>query len=460
MGAEQAKTAVEKKPYDLDNAMLTGTIWKELLRFFFPLLLGTFFQLLYNTVDSMVVGQFVGTVGLSAVGGAAAQIINLMVGFFVGISSGATVVIAQYYGAARRNEVEASVHSAIAIALTGGAIFTVLGVAVAPETLVIMNTPADSLYSSAVYLRLYCLGMIPNMVYNMGSGILRAVGDSKKPTYYLIAGAVTNIVLDFLFVGGFHQGVAGAAIATVISQVVSAVLTLRALCTTDDMYRLSLRRIRLVGKYAGRIIAIGVPAGLRSMMYTFSNIIIQTAVNGFGTNTVAAWGASSRVDALYWTIIESLGTAMTTMIGQNYGAGLYKRVRSIVRQTFLIATIMTLSISGILFVIAPVMYRIFSREQIVIDIGVTITRYLAAFYWSYIGIEVFSGALIGMGDALIPTIITIIGVCVIRILWNVIMVPRYPVLHTVLLNYPITWIITSAAFVIYYFWYVHRKGIR
>lgn len=460
MSTENTIRRGEKRPYDLDNAMLNGTIWKELLRFFFPLLLGTFFQLLYNTVDSMVVGQFVGTIGLSAVGGAAAQIINLLVGFFVGISSGATVVISQYYGAGRKEEVEASVHSAIAIALAGGVLFTIFGVVIAPETLVLMNTPADSLYASAVYLRLYCLGMVPNLVYNMGSGILRAVGDSKSPTYFLIAGAVTNIVLDLLFVGVFGTGVAGAAVATVISQVVSAVLTLRALCKTDDIYKLTLRRIRFVGTYTKRIIAIGVPAGLRSMMYTFSNIIIQTAVNGFGTNTVAAWGASSRVDSLYWMLIESLGTATTTMIGQNYGAGLYKRVRSTVRQAFVIAILITVGLCFLLYGIAPYMYRIFSDDANVIAIGVEITRYLVLYYWTYIAIEILSAALIGMGDALIPTIITILGVCVIRIVWNLVMVPKYPVLHTVLLNYPITWSITSIAFIIYYFYFVHKRGVR
>ena len=455
--ASEVKAAAGEKT--VSNSMLTGIIWKELLKFFFPLLLGTFFQLLYNTVDSIIVGRFVGTVGLSAVGGAPAQLINLMIGFFVGISSGATVVIAQRYGAHNTEGVEQAVHTTIAIALAGGVIFTLFGILAAPSILGWMNTPEEILHDSAVYLSLYCTGMIPNLVYNMGSGILRAVGDSKSPTYYLAAGALTNIGLDLLFVGVFHMGVGGAAVATSLSQLISAVLTLRSLIRSDDIFHLNMRKIRFVPQYTKLIIGIGVPAGFRSMMYTFSNIIIQTAVNGFGTVTVAAWGVSSRVDALYWMLIESLGTSATTMVGQNYGAGLDRRVRQCTRQTTIIATIMTIILSAALFASASFLYGLFSKEPDVIMLGTHITRYFTKYYWVYICIDVFSSVLIGLGDALIPTIITILGVCVMRIIWCLAVVPHFLSLDTVMMSYPISWGITSAAFVIYYLKYVKKHHI-
>lgn len=443
-----------------ENAIVEGVIWKQLLLFFFPLLAGTFFQTLYNTVDAIVVGRFVGKEGLSAVGGAAAVIINLLVGFFVGISSGATVVIAQYYGAKRDDDIEKAVHTAIAIAIAGGLIMNLICLIIAPNLLGIMNTPAETIADSALYLRIYAFGMIPNMIYNMGSGILRAVGDSRHPTYFLIAGALANIVLDLVTVLVFHMGVAGAALATIVSQMVSALLTVLLLMRTRDSYRLTLRHIRFEKVYAAKILGIGIPAGLRSSMYSISNIVIQTAINGFGTDTVAAWAAWGKIDSIYWMVIASLGTATTTFIGQNYGAGKNKRVRQCTRVSLGMAAAVSLLFSLLFRNYAQVLMHAFTEDSSVLLIGRTIAVYLSRFYLTYICIEILSAVLIGMGDALIPTIITILGVCVLRIVWNLTAVPHWHSLRTVLFNYPLTWTVTSTAFLIYYEVYTARHRIR
>lgn len=440
--------------------MTTGVIWERLLAFFFPLLFGTFFQTLYNTVDAMIVGRFVGKEGLSAVGGASAMLINLLVGFFVGISSGATVILSQYRGAGRSREVEAAVHTAIAIALAGGLVMTLLGVFAAPPFLALMNTPKETMSDSVLYLRLYSLGMIPNLVFNMASGILRAAGDSKNPTRFLAAGTLVNIVLDLLFVAVWHQGVAGAAAATVLSQAVSALLAVLLLMKTPEDYRLFLPRIRFEKIYLEKILAIGVPAGLRSSMYALSNLVIQTSINGFGTDTVAAWAADSRIDALYWLLTSSLGTAVTTFVGQNYGAGNYRRVRQCVRQSTLLLVLITLLFSVPVYFFCPALFAIFTDDPAVIRIGVVMARYFCTVYLTYVLIETLSGTLIGMGDALIPTVITILGVCVLRIVWCTVFVPRIGSIQSVMFSYPLTWTVTSAAFLVYYLLYQKRAKKR
>ena len=273
-----------KKQAAASNQITEGVIWKQLLLFFFPILFGTFFQQLYNTTDAVIVGNFVGKEALAAVGGPSATIINLLVGFFVGLSSGATVIISQYYGAEDKNRVSEAVHTAIALAIAGGAVMTVIGIAVSGFSLSAMNTPADILGPSLTYMRIYFLGTIPSMIYNMGSGILRAVGDSKRPLYFLIASCFINIVLDLFFVVVLQMGVAGAAIATILSQTLSALMTVVALMRASDSYRLILTRIRFHKVHLFNIVKIGLPAGrnhfpgtgrLRAFPFLVSNAAIR-----------------------------------------------------------------------------------------------------------------------------------------------------------------------------------------
>lgn len=442
-----------------ENKITEGVIWKQLLLFFFPLLFGTFFQQLYNTVDAVIVGRYVGKEALAAVGGAAAMIINLFVGFFVGISAGATVTISQFFGGGRMREVKDAIHTSIALAVAAGALIMAAGLIWSPQALVWMDTPQETMRESVLYIRIYFLGMIGNLIYNMGAGILRAMGDSRRPLYFLIASCVVNVVLDIFFAIVLEMGVEGVAIATILSQVFSAVLVCLALSRLDGEYRLELKGIRFHGWVLKRIIAIGLPAGFQSLMYSVSNVIIQVDVNNFGTSTVAAWTAYSKVDALFWMVVSAFGISVTTFVGQNYGAGLYKRVRSGVRQCLLVTAIFTILISAALYPSGGMLLKLFSKDAEVIEIGIMMIHFMVPTYISYICIEIYSGALRGMGSAFIPTLITGGGICVLRVVWLFLAVPRWPHLKTVMLSYPITWVTTSLLFIVYYQWYMRKHKI-
>lgn len=432
------------------NPITEGSIWKQLLAFFFPILLGTFFQQLYNTVDAVVVGNFVGKEALAAVGGSTGTLINLLVGFFVGISAGGTVILSQYYGAGKADETERSVHTAIALSLSGGIVLTVLGLFFSGLALRAIHTPADIFGYALSYMRIYFLGMAGNLVYNISAGILRAVGDSRTPLYFLIFSSLLNLLLDLLFVLVFSLGVNGAALATILSQAVSAMLALYRLSRTGDIYRLSFRCIRFDLPILSSILKIGLPNGFQSVMYTLSNIIIQASINSFGTDVVASWTAYSKIDGLFWMIMSAFGIAATTFSGQNFGAGRYARVRQSVRTGLLMSAVSSILLSGVLLAAGPVFYRLFTKDPTVIDCGLTILRTLAPFYVTYIFIEILSGTIRGTGDSLIPTLITCIGICGTRVFWISAIVPRWHDIRVVALSYPAAWIFTSFAFILYY----------
>ena len=299
----------------LRNGIVEGVIWKELLKFFFPIMLGTLFQQLYNTVDTVVVGQFVGSAAVAAVGGSSAQILSLILGFFVGVSSGATVIVSQYFGCRDEKGVSDAVHTGLMLAIFGGAIMTVLGLVCAPTLLNWMDTPADTLEDSAMYLRIVFLSMIPSMLYNVGSSILRAVGDSKSPLIFLIVCCLLNVALDLLFVIVFKMGVAGVAIATSLAQLASGLLVCWSLMRSKECYRLELKKLRIQRQVMRDTIRIGLPTGLQSMMYTLSNMIITTAINGFGTSVAAAWVVLGKLDGMNWMIVNAFGVAVMTFAG-------------------------------------------------------------------------------------------------------------------------------------------------
>lgn len=447
------------KTKEYNNSITEGVIWKQLLLFFFPLLFGTFFQQLYNTVDAVVVGQFVGKEALAEVGGASAMIINIFVGFFVGISAGATVTISQFFGGKRMREVREAVHTAVALSVAAGIIIMIAGLTGAETVLSWMNTPPETMEGSVLYLRIYFCGMVGNLIYNMGAGILRAMGDSKRPLYFLIASCLVNVVLDLLLVAAAGMGVAGVAAATILSQAFSAVLVILTLLRFPEEYRLRIKSIRFHGWVLKRIVAIGLPAGFQSLMYSLSNALIQTNVNSFGTSTVAAWTAYSKIDALFWMVVSAFGISVTTFVGQNYGAGLYHRVRKGVRQCLLITAVCTLFINVIIIPFGQILFRLFTRDAEVIEIGVMMMRFLVPTFMTYICIEIYSGALRGMGDSLIPMLITCGGICGLRVLWLLLAVPKWNNMKTVMMSYPITWVITSILFLVYYSWYTKKHKI-
>ncbi len=449
-----------KQNQAVGNGITEGVIWKQLLTFFFPLLFGTFFQQLYTTADAIVVGKYVGKEALSAVGGTTGAIINVFVGCFVGISTGATVTISQYYGARREEEVSKTVHSAIMLALTGGALIMVAGIIGAPAALRFMSTPKVIMPYSLIFIRIYFCGMTANLVYNIGAGILRAIGDSRRPLYFLILSCFLNIILDILFVVGFKWGVAGVGIATVISQFFSAVLVCLTLMRSEDCYRLYLRKIRFHKEMLNKIIHIGIPAGFQSLMYSLSNVLIQSNMNQFGTDTIAAWAAYGKIDGVFWMIMGSFGISVTTFVGQNFGAGKNDRVRKGVRVCLIMALSTAVGLSILLSFGGSYVYRLFTDDRQVIEKGMEILHFLVPVYFTYVSIEIFSGSLRGMGSALIPMILTCLGVCVMRILWISVAVPIWPDIRTVIFSYPLAWSITSVLFIIYYQIYVRKRYIR
>lgn len=442
-----------KKRTASGNQITEGIIWKQLLLFFFPIVLGTFFQQLYNTADAIVVGRFVGKEALAAVGGSTGQIINLVVGFFVGLSSGATVVIAQFFGAKDEQNLSKSLHSAIAFSIVGGIVMSILGILLSPVILRLMNTPENVMADSTLYLRVYFGGILFVFLYNIGSGILRAVGDSKRPLYFLIICCFLNIFLDLLLVVVFHMGVAGVALGTLISQAVSAVLIIVTLCRSKEMYHLTLREIRFYRAPLLSLLRIGIPAGFQSVMYNLANVTIQSALNAFGTDAMAAWTAFGKIDSLFWMISGAFGTSVTTFVGQNYGAGKYDRIRKSVKVSLGMFFGTAIAISLIMITLGQYMFYLFTTDDTVIEIGMQILRLIVPAYATFVFIEIYSGALRAMGDVFIPMLMTCGGVCILRILWILVVVPMNSSIQTIMFSYPISWILTSILFFIYF----HRK---
>ena len=430
--------------------IVEGVIWQQLLIFFFPILLGTFFQQLYNTADAMIVGKYVGKQALAAVGGSTGNLINLIVGFFVGLSSGATVIISQFFGARKEKEVSRTVHTAMALAVTMGLFLTVVGWLFSPSLLRLLSTPEDVMEPATVYIRIYFLGMVPSLIYNVGSGILRAVGDSRRPLYFLMAACLTNIVLDLLLVMGLDMGVAGAAWATILSQAVSAVLVMLVLTRSHQSYQVNLRRVRFHGDLIPAILRIGLPAGLQSVMYSLSNVIIQSFINRLGTDTAAAWSAWGRLDGLQWMILNAFGISITTFVGQNFGAMKFDRVKKGVKQCLLMAFAAAACCSGMLMLFGRSLYHLFANDETVIEKGMEILWLIAPYYVTYTCIEILSGAMRGAGEAMAPTLLTLFGVCALRLVWLLVFVARDPTIPRTMFSYPMTWVVTSCLFILYY----------
>lgn len=433
------------------NSLTEGVIWKKLLRFFFPILLGMLFQQLYNTVDAIIVGRYVGASALAAVGGSAAVLTNLVIGFFVGLSSGATVIIAQEYGARNDDKLEETLHTAITFAIFVGVAIMIIGYIAAPGTLRLVKNPEDIMKDSTTYIRIYFMGSVPLLMYNLGSGVLQAIGDSRHPLMYLVVSCFTNIVLDYIFVAKLSMGVAGVAVASIIAMCVSTFLVIRKLLTADGPYRLKINRLGIRVRTLKRILRIGVPSGVQSAMYSLSNIIIQTGVNSFGTVIVAAWTATGKLDGLFWVTSNAFGVAICAFVGQCYGAGKIERMKKSVKTCMLMAQGATAFLVVFLLSIARPAYGLILSETEVIDYAVQLMWYFVPFYFVWTVIEILSGTLRGVGDTLRPMIIIILGTCGVRVLWMLVVVPVWHTLFCVSIVYAISWTITVIAFIIYYF---------
>lgn len=440
---------------DKELDLTTGVIWKQLLLFFFPILIGTFFQQLYNTVDTVIVGKYVGTNALAAVG-STGNLINLIVNFFIGLSSGATVVIAQFYGSNDDIKVSKAVHTSIAMSFICGVVMMIFGLLFSRQCLNMIGVPSDIINDATAYMKLYFLSMIPGVIYNIGAGILRAIGDSKTPLYYLIICSGVNVFFDLLFVAYFKIGVAGAAIATVIAQFVCAILVMRKLMKSKHSYQLRLKEIKIDAAILKRIIKIGIPAGIQSTMYSISNIVLQTSINVYGTNTIASWAAYVKIDALFWMVMGAFGSTITTFTGQNYGAGLMKRVNQGMKTCLFMAFVSAGLISSFLWVFGSNITVLFSNDIKIINECSEIIRFLTPFYFTYCCVEIFSGIMRGCGNSLEPMIIVCLGICVLRIFWVLFIAPIFSSFNMLLVSYPITWSVTSILFLFVY----HRFRIK
>ncbi len=432
------------------NELIEGPIVKKLVLFFLPIAAGTLFQQLYNAVDAFVVGKFVGTAALAAVGGSPAILSNLIIGFFVALTGGAAVVIAQLFGAQEYERVTRAMGISYGLCALLGVAVGALVCWFSPELLRLLKTPADTFDQALLYQRIYFLGALFLLLFNMGSGILRSIGDSKFPFLCLFVGCGLNIVLDVAFVILFSWGVAGVAFATVIAQAVSALLVTIKLLTLKGPTRLRFRGLRMDWSLLRRMLRIGIPSGVQSSMYGLSNLLLQVGVNSLGTVVVASWAMSGKVDGAFWAITSAFGTALTTFVGQNYGAGRIDRIRDCAKKSLLLLGGITLSLSAVLLLLARPLLHLLTDDPAVIDTTWYIITLFVPFYIIWVPIEIFPGVLRGVGDVLTPSLILAGGICGIRILWLYTAFRLSPVLLTLCLCYPLSWLITDIAVYLYF----------
>ena len=429
--------------------MTTGSIWKRMVSFAVPVFLGNLCQQLYNTVDSVIVGKFVGKQALAAVA-SSGNLIFMMTGFFMGLFIGAGIVIAQYFGARNYEKVRSAVHTDIAFALCCGVLLTLLGVFFTPTLLTWMRTPADVLSTSILYFRLYFLGSLATILYNAGMGILQAVGDSRHPLYYLIISSVVNVALDLLFVGAMDMGVAGAAVATVISQVVSAVLCIIKLTRSDGPYRLEIKRIGFDLPLLKKITSQGVPSGVQNSIIAIANVVVQSNINTFGSDAMAGCGSYSKVEGFVFLPITAFAMALTTFIGQNLGAGQFDRAKQGARIGILCSMAMAELIGVALFFLAPYAMRLFNDDPAVVAIGVRQSHIEALFFCFLAFAHGVSAVLRGAGRAQVP-MYTMLGCwCILRVSYITLALKVWPDIATIFWAYPITWSVSCVVFLIYY----------
>lgn len=428
--------------------MTEGTIWKKILIFAVPLIIGNLLQQMYSTIDSIIVGHYVGKSALAAVG-SSTSIINLLIAFSQGASVGAGVVISQYIGARDKKSVHSAVHTAAAVAVLLGLFLTLAGVLMSGQLLVRMQTPDDVINDSTLYLRVYSAGLVFNVVYNMATGIMNAAGNSKRPLIYLGAASVTNIVLDMLFIAVGGMGVEGAAIATDVSQAVSCVLAMIYLFRVDADYRISPKDMHINGHMLSKIIKIGLPTGIQSMVISLSNIIIQSSINSFGSTQMAGFGAYMKVDGFNILPVLSISMAVTTFVGQNYGAGRIDRVKKGAAVTVVMGLIYT-ALTGILLLTfsEPIM-RLFTDDADIIAAGELAMKYFCPYYMLLSILNVLAGTVRGAGKSVPPMVILLFAMCVFRVLWIKLVLPHYNTIDVVYMVYPVSWVIGAALMALY-----------
>ena len=435
--------------------MCNGTIMDKLISFSIPLMLSGILQLMFNAVDIVVVGRFSGSQALAAVGSTTA-LINVFTNLFIGISLGANVLAARYYAAGKTKEMSETVHTAIALALVSGVAMAVIGVVFARGALEIMGTPDDVIAKSTLYMQIYFCGMPFFMMYNYGAAILRAVGDTKLPLIFLIVSGVINAVLNLFLVIVFHLDVAGVGIATVISQLVSCILVLRCLHHTESSYQLHLAKLRIRSVYLKQIFEVGVPAGIQSTVINISNAMLQSSVNSFGSIAMAGYTASNNIFGFLYVSVNSFTQACMSFTSQNYGVKKLKRMDRVLIDCMILSVVVTLILGSSVYVFGPELLHIYSDQADVIQYGMEIFSYTTVTYFLCGLMDLFPGALRGMGYSTVPMILSIIGTVGVRIIWIYGLFPSHRSLTFLFLSYPVSWIATIIMQVIC-FWFVRKK---
>lgn len=444
------------KKYEID--MCNGTIMDKLITFAVPLMLSGILQLMFNAVDIIVVGRFSGSQALAAVGSTTA-LISVFTNLFIGVSLGANVLAARFYAAGKHKEMSETVHTAITLALVSGIVMAVIGFIMTRPALELMGTPDDVIEQSVLYMRIYFLGMPFFMLYNYGAAILRAVGDTKRPLMFLIISGLTNAVLNMILVICFHLDVAGVAIATVVSQMISCILVLRCLCHTDGSYQLKLSKLTMKGFYLKQIFQVGIPAGIQSTVINLSNALLQSSVNSFGSIAMAGYTAANNIFGFLYVSVNSVTQSCMSFTSQNYGVGKYKRMDKVLVDCMILSTGFSLVLGCGAYFFGPQILKIYTDDPQVIQCGMEIMAYTTIPYFLCGMMDLFPGALRGMGHSAVPMILSVIGTVGMRILWVFGLFPSHRSLRFLFISYPASWTVTILLQVVC-FYFVRRKVHR
>ncbi|MCI6497718.1 MATE family efflux transporter [Lachnospiraceae bacterium HCP1S3_C3] len=438
---------MKQKKYEMD--MCSGPLLKKILIFTIPVMASGILQLLFNATDIIVVGRYAGKESLAAVGSTTA-LINLIINLFVGLSVGANVITAKYYGAGKEKDVSETVHTAILTAVISGIILVIIGIILATPLLKLMDSPEDVLGKSALYLKIYFLGMPAMMLYNFGSAVLRAVGDTKRPLYYLILSGSVNVCLNLISVICFGMGVAGVGIATVVAQYISAAMVVRCLIKEDGSYGINLSELRLTGSKLKEIMFVGIPAGMQGVVFALSNVLIQSSINSFGSIAMAGNTAASNIEGFIYISMNSYNQTAISFTSQNIGGKKIERVGKI-----LLICIGLVSMFGIIlgfgaYFAGNTLLHIYSSDMEVIHYGLMRMRVICLTYFTCGIMDVFAGSVRGMGYSVMPMIISLIGACGLRIVWIYTIFKAHHTLTTLYISYPVTWVITICAYIVCY----------
>ncbi len=452
MSDEEADSLKKKNRYEID--MCNGTIIDKLISFSLPLMLSGILQLLFNAVDIIVVGRFSGSESLAAVGSTTA-LINVFINLFIGISQGTNVLAARYYAAGKKKEMSDTVHTSITVAIISGIVMAFVGFFFARFSLELMDTPDNVIDKATLYMQIYFLGMPFFMLYNYGAAILRAIGDTKRPLYFLVVSGLTNAVLNMFLVIAFHLDVAGVAIATVISQMISCVMVLLCLYRTEGIYQLRFRKLGINRRVLRQILQVGVPAGIQSMVINFSNVLLQSSVNSFGATAMAGYTAANNLLGFLYVSVNAVTQACMSFTSQNFGVGKWKRMDRVLIDCILLSASVALVLGFGFYFFGPEILQIYTADSEVISCGMDILVITTTTYFLCGIMDLFPGALRGMGYSAVPMLLSIIGTVGIRIIWIFMVFPYHRSLTVLFVSYPFSWLVTIIMQVIC-FWLVRR----